>query len=98
MDPRTPVLVGVAQHTAATTPNEPVEMMAAVAANEPGCLLYELSRSDDPQTYFFMERYVDADAVAAHGSTDHMKAFGAKIGGCLAGRPEIVRGAPVVED
>ncbi len=31
MDPRTPVLVGVAQHTAATTPNEPVEMMAAVA-------------------------------------------------------------------
>lgn len=73
------------------------EMMAAVAANEPGCLLYELSRSDDPQTYFFMERYVDDDAVAAHGSTDHMKAFGARIGGCLAGRPEIVRGAPVVD-
>ena len=73
------------------------EMMDAVAANEPGCLLYELSRSDDPQVYFFMERYTDDDAVAAHGGTDHMKAFGARIGDCLAGRPTIVRGAPVVE-
>ena len=31
MDPRTPVLVGAAQFTATTTPNEPVDMMTTVA-------------------------------------------------------------------
>ena len=33
----------------------------------------------------------DADAMAAHRETPHMAAFGGKIGGMLAGRPEITR-------
>ena len=31
------------------------------------------------------------DAMAAHRETPHMAAFGGKIGGMLAGRPEITR-------
>jgi quinol monooxygenase YgiN len=29
--------------------------------------------------------------MASHGKTPHMAAFGGKIGGMLAGRPEITR-------
>lgn len=69
------------------------EMIGAVKRNESGkTLVYSLHRSqDDPTTYVFYELYTDADALAAHGTTDHMKAFGGKIGAVLAGRPEIER-------
>ena len=36
-----------------------------------------------------MEGYTDADAIAAHSSSDHYKALGPKLGPCLAGRPEV---------
>jgi quinol monooxygenase YgiN len=35
--------------------------------------------------------YADADAMGEHGKTPHMAAFGGKIGGMLAGRPEVTR-------
>lgn len=69
------------------------EMIAAVKANEAGkALIYSLYRSqENPNVYVFIEQYANADALAAHGTTDHMKAFGGKIGGLLGGRPEIER-------
>jgi len=67
------------------------DMMAQVANNEPGCKLYVCSKAKEPQTYVFMERYVDDAAMAAHREADHFKAFGAKIGGILAGAPQIER-------
>ncbi len=69
------------------------EMIAAVKANEAGkALIYSLFRSqENPNVYVFIEQYANADALAAHGTTDHMKAFGGKIGALLAGRPEIER-------
>jgi quinol monooxygenase YgiN len=74
------------------------EMVAAVARAEAGrTLMYTLCRSQsDPNTFVFMEQYADADALAAHGTTEHMAAFGGTIRGLLAGRPEIVRLDPVV--
>ena len=36
-----------------------------------------------------------SDALADHGKTPHMGAFGGKIAGLLAGRPEITRLDPV---
>lgn len=69
------------------------EMVAAVRQHEAGkTLAYTLHRSQgDPNTFIFYEQYADADALAAHGTTDHMKAFGGKIRGLLDGRPEIQR-------
>jgi len=66
------------------------EAMAAVRANEPGNLFYELVKSrTDPTTYKVLEGYKDEAAIAAHRDSDHYKALGPKIGPCMAGRPEI---------
>ncbi|MEX2247939.1 MAG: putative quinol monooxygenase [Dehalococcoidia bacterium] len=73
------------------------EMVAAVKANEAGrTLQYSLTQSlKAPAEFYFIESYADQDALDAHGKTPHMAAFGGKIGGMLAGRPEIIRLAPV---
>ena len=69
------------------------EMVAAVKQHEAGrTLQYSLAQSQKaPNEFYFIELYADADAMAAHRDTPHMTAFGAKIGGMLAGRPEITR-------
>ena len=67
------------------------ELVAKVNANEPGCKLYQLCRSEAPHTYVFMERYVDQAAVEAHRGTDYFKELGRKMGPFMEGRPEIQR-------
>ena len=69
------------------------EMVAAVKQNEAGrTLQYSLAQSQKaPTEFYFIEAYADADAATEHGKTAHMAAFGGKIGGLLAGRPEITR-------
>ena len=69
------------------------EMVAAVSANEKGrALHYTLGQSQTaPNEFYFLELYADADALADHGKTPHMAAFGGKLAGVLAGRPEITR-------
>lgn len=65
-----------------------LDLAAQVAANEPGNKLYKLAKTDDGQ-YFFLELYESADAMAAHSSSDHLKAAGASFAGVMAGRPEL---------
>jgi quinol monooxygenase YgiN len=66
------------------------EAMAAVRANEPGNLFYELVKSrTDPTAYKVLEGYKDEAAIAAHRDSAHYKALGPKLGPCMAGRPEI---------
>ena len=69
------------------------EMVAGVKANEKGrTLMYTLAQNKKASTeFFFIESYADDEAMADHGKTPHMAAFGGKIGGLLAGRPEIIR-------
>lgn len=69
------------------------EMVGNVKANEAGKVTaYSLHTSDsDPTLFLFYEQYADAEAFAAHGTTDHMKAMGAQIAGLLAGRPVVER-------
>ena len=67
------------------------ELVAQVRANEPGCELYALHRGEAPDTYVFLERYVDEAAVEAHRQTDYFKSIGRKMGEFMAGRPEILR-------
>ncbi len=67
------------------------EMVAAVKANEPGCLLYILTRSPEPQTYVMLERYVDQAASDAHVASAHFREIGPRMGPFLAARPESLR-------
>jgi quinol monooxygenase YgiN len=66
------------------------EMIATVKTAEPGTITYILHKNEkDPTEYVYYEVYQDQAAFDSHGKTDHMKAFGGKIGSLLAGRPEI---------
>jgi quinol monooxygenase YgiN len=66
-------------------------LVAAVNANEPGCLLYTLYKAEEPDTYVFLERYRDEAALQAHRSTAHMQALGRKMGEHMEGRAQILR-------
>lgn len=66
------------------------ELMAAVAAHEPGNNFYALHRSSESDTsYIVMEQYVDQEALDAHGKTEEFKSIATKLGGCMAGPPEV---------
>ena len=52
------------------------EMVSAVEKNEPGALLYIMSRSkEDPLEVTVFEVYKDGEAHAAHSGSEHMAAF-----------------------
>lgn len=66
------------------------ELAPQVRANEPGNVLYQLTKSrSEPNVYRVLELYKDQAAIAAHGATDYFKAASPKMGACLAGRPTI---------
>jgi len=65
--------------------------VAAVRANEPGCLMYTLNQGDAPDTFVFMERYADEDALRAHRGTDHFKTLGRAMGAFMDGAPVVQR-------
>lgn len=48
------------------------KMIAAVNANEPGCILYDLFKNADGE-YIIMEAYKDEASFEAHRNSDHMK-------------------------
>jgi quinol monooxygenase YgiN len=65
-------------------------LAAQVRANEPGNVLYQLTRSRDAaNVYKVLELYADQDALSAHGKTDHYRAAGPKLGGVLGAPPHI---------
>ena len=61
-----------------------------VNANEPGNYLYQLCK-DAEGNYVVMELYEDAEALEAHGKSDHFKAAGAGFAGLMGGAPDIQR-------
>jgi quinol monooxygenase YgiN len=67
------------------------ELVAKVRANESGCKLYALHRAEAPDTYVFLERYVDQAAVEAHRQTDYFKSIGRSMGQFMAGPPDVQR-------
>ena len=67
------------------------ELAAAVAANEPGCLSYEVFKGEEDNTIVFIERYEDQAATEAHRNSDHFKTIGARMGPFMARRPSLVR-------
>jgi quinol monooxygenase YgiN len=66
------------------------ELAAKVRANEPGNLLYQLTRSrTEANTYKVLEMYKDDEAVTAHRGMAYFRELGAKMGPSMAGRPEV---------
>ncbi len=63
---------------------------AKVRANEPGNLLYQLTRSRaDADTYRFLEFYKDQDALEHHNQTEYYKEMMTKAGALLAAPPNL---------
>jgi quinol monooxygenase YgiN len=67
------------------------ELASKVNENEKGCLLYVLCKGDQPDTYYFLERYADEAAIEAHRNSAHFKELGRKMGQYMEGRPELLR-------
>jgi len=65
-------------------------LAAEVRAKEPGNQLYTLCKDTDGN-YLMMELYESAEAIAAHGQSEHFKAAGKKFAGVMAGAPDIQR-------
>jgi len=66
------------------------ELTAKVRANEPGNIVYQLTKSrTEADTYKVLELYKDQDALTAHGQTEYFRDLGRKMGACLAGRPDV---------
>ncbi len=66
------------------------DLAQKVRANEPGNVLYQLTRSREAaNVYKVLELYADQEALSAHGKTEHYRAAGPKLGGVLGGAPHI---------
>ena len=67
-----------------------LDMAAAVKANEPGNLMYQLTKSrTEPGVYKVLEAYADEAAVEAHRTSDHYKAGGRSLRDLVGGPPEV---------
>ena len=63
---------------------------AKVRANEPGTLLYQLTKSrSDANTYKFLELYQDQDAFTRHGQSAYYKDLMSKAASVLAAPPKV---------
>lgn len=52
------------------------EMAAAVAADEPACVLYRAARSvEHPDLFILYEEYTDQAALEAHRETPHFRRY-----------------------
>jgi len=67
-----------------------LDLAAKVKANEPGALVYQLTKSrTEAGVYKVLELYASTDALKHHGGTDYFKAAGAAMGPFMAGAPNI---------
>jgi quinol monooxygenase YgiN len=82
--------------TLAVKPESRAELIAAakpaIAATrkEPGNISYDMLESvTEPARIVFVEQWESAEALAPHGKTDHMRAFGRVAVGCMTAPPRI---------
>ena len=65
-------------------------------SGEPGTEIYAAHKDQgDENVVWFYEMYTDSDALAAHGGSDQMKAFGMATKEFTASRPELIFLEPV---
>jgi quinol monooxygenase YgiN len=62
------------------------DLLAHIAANEPGCEHYVIHRSTtEPNVFYITEVYTDQAALDAHMASDVFGAFGASLGDVVEG-------------
>lgn len=67
-----------------------LDLARQVREKESGNQLYTLCKDADGN-YLVLELYDNAEALAAHGQSEHFKASGASFKGLMAGAPDIQR-------
>jgi quinol monooxygenase YgiN len=73
------------------------EFVSTVKATEPGALTYQLCQNEkNTDEYFMLELYSNAEALAAHGKTEHMAALIKSIGPLLGGAPKLTQGPAII--
>ena len=91
-----PVVV-VASFTAKPESTDAVRSACTTAIeavhDEPGCELYSLHQTGD--TFVFIEQWVDAEALKAHGSAPAIGVLFGAIGDHLAGAPDVKMLEPI---
>jgi quinol monooxygenase YgiN len=60
-----------------------------VRAQEAGCKLYQLCKSQNPDEVVVLERYADQAALDTHGNTPHFRAAFGELSGLLGKAPVI---------
>lgn len=58
---------------------------------EPGIRFYQAFHGANQGEYWMLESFTDQDALRAHTTSDHFKAFRADLGACFDRPPEIQR-------
>jgi quinol monooxygenase YgiN len=72
------------------------KMIDYVTTSEPGTEVYVLHKdAKNENVVWYYELYADGDALATHGGSEMMAAFGKEITPLLGGRTEITRLTPV---
>jgi len=66
-----------------------------VVHDEDGCLLYAVTRIEEPKLVVFVERWASADALAAHAAAPHMAATNERLAPLLARPTEVWTGTAV---
>jgi quinol monooxygenase YgiN len=69
------------------------EQLVQASCKEAGVIGYELL-AEGENRFAFLERYVDADAAAAHLKTDHYRTLGRQLSQYIEGKPEILKMTP----
>jgi len=67
--------------------------LVRASCKEAGVIGYELL-AEGENRFAFLERYTDADAVAAHLKTDHYRTLGRQTGQYMVGKPEVLKITP----
>jgi len=66
--------------------------MVAATRKEPGCRAYRFSADlDDPNLICIFEEWDNAEALARHFASDHMRVFRERLPAVLAAAPELRR-------
>ncbi len=82
--------IQVREHKAAEFESVALELEARVNADEPGCLLYRMTKSrTEPNTYKNLEIFRDQTALDQHTSADYFLTAVGKLGACLDGNPQV---------
>ena len=64
--------------------------MQTESRTEPGCLRYGFYASiEDPDEFIAVEEWESKDALRTHFGAPSVAGFGAKLGGLIAGTPEV---------